>query len=383
MEMRRIALISSSYHPYTGGVEQHTRYVARELADRGHEVQVWTVDRGEHLGSEEVDGVLVRYLPCPQPAMSASAIGRFALAAPSAIRDWLRTFRLLRPDVLHVQCFGPNGLYALGLHRTTGAPLLVSSHGETFADDHGLFDTSRIMAWALRRGLAEASAVTGCSQFVLDDLELRFGAPPGTVVPNGVLLPDGAVEPDADPGPTSEPIVAAVGRMEMMKGFDLLLEAFTKAKLPAGARLIIGGDGPTRAMLRQRADELGAADRVEFPGRLDPAGVAALMRRARVVVVPSRREAFGITVLEAWRSGRPVIATTRGGPPEFITEGVDGFLVDPEDTASLALGLQRLVGNPELAARVGSAGRRRVKDFSWARVVDRYEELYHRCRPRS
>ena len=64
----RIALFSSSYHPHFGGVEEHVRHVARGLQERGHDVEVWTVDRGDGLRDEVVDGCRVRYLPTPLPA---------------------------------------------------------------------------------------------------------------------------------------------------------------------------------------------------------------------------------------------------------------------------------------------------------------------------
>ena len=109
----RVALVSSSYFPHPGGVEQHVRSVAGELRARGHDVVVWTVDRGEGLGVQVIDGVEVRYLPTPLPARSLRAGVRFLLALPAAARAWWRAYRDFAPSVLHVQCFGPNGLYAV------------------------------------------------------------------------------------------------------------------------------------------------------------------------------------------------------------------------------------------------------------------------------
>lgn len=384
---RRVALVASSFDPHTGGVESHVRHVARVLASRGTPVEVWTVDRGEHLGTRRVDGVLVRYLPTPQPSSRLGDVARFALAAPAAALAWGRAYRAFRPDVLHVQCFGPNGAYALGLRTLTRTPLVVSSHGETFADDHAVFEHSRLLRAALEWSVGVAGAVTGCSRVVADDL-VRFGAPDAVVVPNGVdLAGHGPAERDTEggarPGATStsgptarEPVVVAVGRIEHVKGFDLLVDAFASSALRDRARLVVVGDGSEASALRRRVASAGLQDRVELPGRLDPDEVALRMACASVVVVPSRAEAFGITALEAWRAGRPLVATTRGGTREFVTDGVDGLLVDPQDTAALAGAVLGLLDDPERAERIGAAGRRRVEDFTWERVVDRYEELY-------
>ncbi|WP_426309400.1 glycosyltransferase family 4 protein [Cellulosimicrobium sp. E-16] len=390
MAGRRVALVASSFDPHTGGVESHVRHVARVLAARGTAVEVWTVDRGERLGTRRVDGVLVRYLPTPQPSSRPGDVARFALAAPGAALAWGRAFRAFRPDVLHVQCFGPNGAYALGLRTLTGTPLVVSSHGETFADDHAVFEHSRLLRAALERSIGVAGAVTGCSRVVADDL-VRFGAPDAVVVPNGVDLAghdaaggdqvdhrpqDAAAGEPARPGPAREPVVVAVGRIEHVKGFDLLVDAFASSPLRDRARLVVVGDGSEADALRRRVASAGLTDRVELPGRLDPLEVAARLAAADVVVVPSRADAAPLVVLEAWRSGRPLVATVRGGPPEIVTDGVDGVLVDPQDTQALATAVLGLLDDPERAQRIGAAGRRRVEDFTWERVVDRYEDLY-------
>ncbi|SDC90183.1 (1-_4)-alpha-D-glucan synthase (UDP-glucose) [Sanguibacter gelidistatuariae] len=387
MDRLRIALVSSSYEPYTGGVEEHTRRVAAVLAARGHQVEVWTVDRGEHLGVTTLDGLVVRYLPAPLPARSPTSLLRFTWAVPGASWAWWRALRTLRPDVVHVQCFGPNGVYALALARMSTVLLVVSSHGETFADDHSVFDASRLIPFAMRSALERASAVTGCSQVVLVDLARRFpgrGSDGGVVVPNGVDLHEVETVDVREVSPSAAPTVLAVGRLQHVKGFDLLLRAFARATgegaVPAGTRVRLGGDGPEAGPLAALASELGIRDRVDLLGRLDRQQVAAEMAAATVVVVPSRAESFGITVLEAWRAKAPVIATTRGGPPEFVSDGDTGLLVDPVDTTALAAALATVLADADLRRRLGENGYRLVRDeYTWERVADRYEELYGRA----
>ena len=370
---RRIALVASSFHPHTGGVEEHVRHVARELASMGYKVAVWTVDRGERLGRSEVDGVEVRYLPCPLPARSFGALVRFAARLPVAAWAWWSAFWSLRPDVLHVHCFGPNGVYALALHLLTRTPLVVTSHGETFADDHAVYDRSALLRKALRLAIARASAVTAPTQFVLADLRSRFGLSDGSVVPNGIdAEPPAAEHVDL---PVSRPLVLAVGRVEQMKGFDLLLEAMADPQL-ASAHVAIGGAGSEVAALRSLAGELGLSERVRFLGRLTPGQVTTAMASADVVVVPSRREAFGIVALEAWRSGTPLVGTVQGGMPEVVTGGIDGLLVDPTDVTALSAALRRLIRDGPLRARLVSAGRQRVEDYAWSRVAATYAECY-------
>jgi glycogen synthase len=381
---RRIALISSSFHPHTGGVEEHTHHVARQLRALGHLVEVWTVDRGEHLGTQQVDGITVRYLPCPLPARSLGGALRFLRNLPPGAAAWWRARRALDPDILHVQCFGPNGLYALAMHRLTRIPMVVSSHGETFMDDHDVFACSRLFRAGLRAALSAADSVTACSQVVATDLSSRFGSRPATLVPNGVDPAEFVTPSDRrhqTPGATGatadrRPVVLALGRVEHRKGFDLLLDAFARAKLPSGTRLVIAGDGSELERLKVRAARLGLAGSVEFPGRLSRPAVAAALERATVFVVPSRVEPFGIVVLEGWRAGLPVIATRHGGPAEFVTDGVDGLLVDPLDTATFAGTLSVVLTRPDLAARIAAEGRASVAGYTWEHTASAYEAVY-------
>ncbi|GAA1762381.1 glycosyltransferase family 4 protein [Agromyces humatus] len=371
---RRVALVSSSYDPYVGGVEEHVRQVARRLRDDGVEVEVWTVDRGESLGVREVEGLTVRYLPTPLPAASPGAAFRFLLRLPAAWRRWAAARRGFRPDLLHVHCFGPNGAYAVAMHRRFGLPLIVTSHGETVADDHAVFERSRLLRTALRRALVAAVSVTAPSRFVIDDLQRNYGLVGGLVVPNGV-------EPTPPPPMTAGPglggrYLLGVGRLGRMKGFDLLIDAFARAGLDRDIRLVIAGDGPERESLHAQVTGLGLTDRVELVGRLDAAAVAQAMSAALAVVVPSRMEAFGIVALEAWRSGAPLVMTNRGGAPGFVRDGVDGVLVDPEDMAALVGTLEHVSADESLRMQLAAAGRERVGEFTWARVAHAYEELY-------
>lgn len=371
----RIALATSSFDPYVGGVEEHVRNVARRLRDRGHTVVVWTVERDGGHRIRQVDGLEVRDLPAPLPTRRVRSLPGFALRAARAALLWRRAYRDLRPDVIHVHCFGPNGTYGRMIAARTGAPLVLTSHGETLADDAGTFGSSRFAIDSLRKGLARAAAVTGCSRMVLDDLSTRFGLPPGggTVVMNGID-PD---EPIGEaPGGIRAPYIAAIGRLQRLKGFDLLVEAFARAALPEQMQLVIGGGGPEASSLRELAERLGVGDRVALPGSLDRATVGAVRRGATIGVVPSRVEPFGIAALEVWRAGTPLIATTRGGPPEFVVDGVDGVLVDPEDVDALAAALSSLATDAASASAIAAAGTARVAKFGWDRVVDAYERIY-------
>ncbi|WP_180969075.1 glycosyltransferase family 4 protein [Microbacterium aurantiacum] len=369
----RIALISSSFAPHVGGVETHVAQVAIELHARGHAVEVWTVDRG--MWSSRSFPVPVRYLPTPLPARSLDGLFHTVWSVPRAWREWRRTHARFRPDVLSVQCFGPNGIYASALHRVFATPLVVSSHGETLGDDNGVYARSALLRRSLRTAVGQASAVTAPSTYVLDDLSARFGLAGGTVVPNGVDLSIGIVDPELP----RQRLVLAVGRLGRMKGFDLLIEAFARAELD-GVRLEIIGDGPERVRLQQQIVALGLTEAITLVGEKDAAAVARRIGDAAVVAVPSRSESFGIVALEAWRGGSALVMTSRGGAADFVRDGEDGLLVDPEDTAALAAALTSVMTDEALRQRLAAHGAVRVGEYDWSRVALAYEELFARVR---
>ncbi|MBD8078938.1 glycosyltransferase family 4 protein [Cellulosimicrobium arenosum] len=370
-----VALVTSSFLPRAGGVEEHVRHVAHALRDAGHRVAVWSVDQGDEEVPHDLDGIPVRYLPTPMPARNVGSVVDLVRHAPGALGAWRAAYRADRPDVLHVHCYGPQGVWAHGLSALTRTPLVVTGHGETFMDAHDAFDTSALLRAALRRSLAEASAVTACSGYALTDLERRFDLTPGagTVVPNGIDLDEAG---GARPSWLPDRYLLAVGRVVRTKGFDLLLEAFARADLPEDVRLVLGGDGPELEPLRQQVDRAGLADRVVLPGRLSRPEIVTTVAAAQALVVPSRVEAFGIVVLEGWRAGVPVVVTSRGGPPEFVDEARTGLLVDPEDAGALAHALERVVHDRPLADRLGSQGRAEAGRYSWDRVAAAYAALY-------
>ncbi|MBK8507198.1 MAG: glycosyltransferase family 4 protein [Candidatus Competibacteraceae bacterium] len=158
---------------------------------------------------------------------------------------------------------------------------------------------------------------------------------------------------------------------------DLLVEAIPMllADHPE-ARFVLAGEGPEREPLKQRIEALGVAratvllDRLPYPHYLD------LLRACDLVAVPSRNEPFGIVVLDAWSAGKPVVATTAGGPREFVRDNVDGVLVDA-DPNSLAHGIGSLLADLEKSRRMGLNGRRAVEEtFNWDRSAALTETVY-------
>jgi glycosyltransferase involved in cell wall biosynthesis len=178
--------------------------------------------------------------------------------------------------------------------------------------------------------------------------------------------------------PPSAPLLGVVARLEAEKGHRFLLEAMPAILRAApDARLVVVGEGSETDALRAQAASLGSAvaDRIVFTGRRED--VSAITADLTVAVLPSLREAQGISILEAMARRVPVVASAVGGIPEVITSGVDGILVPPGDPSALAAAVVRLLGDAELRERIGEAGYRTVADrFSIDAQVRRIQAVY-------
>jgi len=212
--------------------------------------------------------------------------------------------------------------------------------------------------------------------------EERPSAVPVSLVHNGVdlarydrteaccTLPD---EYGLEPG---APIVGVVGRLEPEKGHPTLIDAWPLVlRAVPNAYLLIVGEGSRREALEQQVAELGIAVRVIFTGRRDdvPAVTAAL----DVAVLPSYREAQGLTILEAMALSRPVVASNVGGIPEMVEDGRTGLLVPPHDPGALAGAITRLLVDHPLADMLARAGHDLVHErFCIEMMVRSIEDLY-------
>jgi len=185
------------------------------------------------------------------------------------------------------------------------------------------------------------SRVRVASRALAEDAR-ALGAGDIRVIPSGVEIPESVDDPDEPPH------VLYVGRLSEEKGVRDLADA------AQGLPLVVVGDGPLRHLLPQTVgfvphDELGR-----------------YYERAAVVVVPSRREGYGVAAREAMAYGRPVVATAVGGLRDAVEDGVTGLLVPPGNPGSLRAALERLLRDGDVRMRLGAAAREHAsRDLDW------------------
>ena len=321
----RVAVLTTSY-PRSSG-DAAGRFVAdavEHVRSRGVDVEVVGPQQYRHYGIAYGHGMLGNLRRRPW----------LALLVPALLASFVRAARRVDADLLHAHWL-PAGWVA----ESSGKPYVVQVWGTDV-------ELARRAPWLARRVLRRARLVIAAS----NDLAERaraLGAREVRVIPSGVELPE-RVGTEAEPAE-----VLYAGRLSAEKGVLELLDA---AK---GLNLVVAGDGPLR-------------DRIPFARGFVPHDeLQQLYARAAVIACPSRREGFGVACLEAMAHGRPVVATRVGGLLDLVVDGETGIVVPPRDPAALRSALERLLADPDLRHKLGSAGRDRARThFSWERVTD-------------
>jgi len=298
----RILLVSQMYPgPDDPDLGTFVAQVERVLRDRGHEIELAVLDR------------------------RARGKARYASLAVDAAR----TARAFRPDVVYAHFLVPAGLIAALSSR---APLVVTAHGQDVRNVGAVPGVASATSYVVGR----AAAVIAVSDYLRRELESKLPAARGKteVIDSGVdvdRFPLSPARPDTGDGTA----FLCIGRLTERKNVVRLADAF--GRLGEGT-LTFAGDGPLRSALEGRP-------RVMLLGAVAHDRIPALIEASDVVCQPSLVEPFGQALLEAMACGRSVVATSVGGPPEFVTPEA-GVLVDPTDEAGLVDALRRAAQLP-------------------------------------
>jgi glycosyltransferase involved in cell wall biosynthesis len=349
--------------------------------DRGGPVDLTVGLARELAGRPGVDVAVVG----PTPVSSAGDVGDLLhpAAVPSkadvaAMAAVGRTLRGLRPDVVHAQ--DRRALLAVTAGRP-GAPVVGTFHGLPDAAAGAWLTAgplagrpvpgraaAALAADAALCRLAAATVVPSASLAGFLRRRLHLPARRLHVIPNGV-----ARRAPVEPRPVRR--IVAVGSFAPPKAVPVLVRAFAGvAGRHPDLTLTLVGDGDERALCEAMAAGLGVAGRVTFTGyRTD---VAALLAGADAFALPSVNENLPLALLEAMATGLPCVASAVGGVPEAL--GGAGLLVRPGDHRDLAAALDRLAGDPGLAALLGRAAAARSARYTVDRCASAHLALYER-----
>ena len=348
-----------------GGLETMCADLAVALAARGVRSSVIGLDAGG-----ELEGRLRDH------GVALTSLGGRRMRSPSYYRRLAGCLRDARATAVHTHGFAPL-LYGALVRPLAGFPRLVhTEHSiEYLLERPALRLALRGLAWSV-----DTFAVLGDRMYGYY-ASLGIARRRLQVIPNGVaLLPPTTPERRAEArerlGVAQSFVVATVGRLAPEKNFPLLIDAFASAyAADPDTALVFIGDGSEAAGLRARAAERGLGDRIYFLGwRKD---VAQLLPGLDVFALSSFSEGLPMAMLEAMSAGVPVVSTAVGDIPNVIRDGVNGWLVAPEDGVAMAAAFAALRGDPTRARALGSAGQQAVTaTYSRDAMVDAYCRAY-------
>jgi len=353
----RVLLVTNDFPPRPGGIQAYLEALTTNLAEMG-----------EHT--------LTVYAPCWKRAE------QYDSSAPFEVVRHPGTLMLPVPDVdarmreliaahdVDTVWFGaaaPLGLLARRARQAGADRLVASTHGHEVG-----WSMLPVARSALRRIGEDSDVVTYISRYTRDRFASAFG--PRTALehlPPGVdaerFQPDASARAElrARYGLGERPVILCLSRLVPRKGQDMLIRALPTIRSRIdGAALVIVGGGPYLPTLRRLASSLDVADHVIFTEGVAPAELPAHHAIADVFAMPCRTrgagldvEGLGIVYLEASASGVPVVAGQSGGAPESVQEGRTGFVVDGRSIDQIADAVSRILKDPDLAARMGAAGR--------------------------
>lgn len=382
----RLAMFSwETLHSYSlGGIAVHVTELAAALERRGHEVHVITrrrPDQGYYdcihgVHYHRVDHGLSQNFVQTMDFMCKAMAHRFhEVTSFSGHFDLIHAHDWMTANALK---------YVMdGYHM----PGILTMHSTQYGRDGNVFNDG-YAAWIRdteSAGCHNSSTVIAVSHFLRLELQRIYHVPWDKmhVVHNGVTYQhfDGWIDPGAVKARFGlhpmTPTIFAPGRMTVQKGMDMLVEAVPMilGSFPT-ARFVISGSGPEREHVIRRAHQVGAAHACIFLEAMNRGDYIDMMKACDIVAMPSRNEPFGIVALEGWSAGKPVVATTAGGPREFIEHNVSGFLVDTSPHG-LAHGIGSLLANHEHCRWMGANGRRAVEErYNWDTISAYTEGVY-------
>lgn len=371
-----------------GGPIYTVHGLCRALAERGHDVQVFTtnvdgpgvsnvpIDRAVDL-----DGVSVRYF--------STGLGRRLYRSPAmgrALKEICKSFDIVH---LHSVFLWPT-LAATDVARAYGIPYIMTPRGmlvkELIARKNRFLKSAWIGLFE-GRNIERAAAVHFTSQVEADEMQrLGLKCRRSAIIPNGVDLVDASSPQSADDiawlQSLPQPFILYLGRLNWKKGLDRLISAMT---LVDCIDLVIAGndDEDCRQSLEALAHKLGVTQKIKFIGPVSGARKWALLRQAHMLLLPSYSENFGMVVLEAMAVGCPVVVTAEVGLAAAVHASGAGLVVEgnPE---KLATAITLLEQDGSRRKQMGDAGRKTAAEqFSWASVAAKMESLYTECVERS
>ena len=372
----------------TGGMNVYVRQLARELGALGCQVDVFT--RTHDLDEPQIvhigEGARVIHLEAgPADAALDDLYSYTSDFAEGVVR--FQQSEGVEYHLIHSH-YWLSGVIGMELSRRWNAPHIATFHtlARTKQRARAGERESERRAHAEQRIIDAAKALVVSTHIEKDDIAKLYGisSAPVQVIPPGVDLtlfqPVDTLMARQELALTYKRIILYAGRIEPLKGLDILIKAVSMLNDAANAHLVIVGGGPDDAAemrrLKSLASQLDISNMVSFVGAVSQERLPVYYGAADVFVLPSWYESFGLVALEAMSCGTPVVVSRVGGLRTFVENGKTGYLVPWRCPEAFARSIDTLLANPALRDAMGSAARRKALDMSWAAMANSVLKCY-------
>ena len=357
-------IVTNEFPPdKVAGTAMATDALARKLVERNYEILVAVVRSDRQTAGTSAPADHIKRFS-GKPVKGTGWIVRLFFVFNQA--------RRFKPNVIQGQALSC-GLLASITGRLLGIPAITYAQGQDFYQARKWQKATEI-----RFSCLLPDAVAAVSDDLGRRLEKEYRLPDVNKIPHGFEARTDdrfkKILEEKNPQISKGPIVICVGRLEAVKGQDILLTAWRKiAQQHPDAALWLVGDGSLKHNLQQMSQYLGIDSSVTFWGNLAHPKVMALMETADLLVLPSRSEAFGIVLLEAMSKGLPVVATAVDGVKEVLPVDGDVYPVLRPTPELFSRAIERALEEDRRPSRKNRAW---AEQYNWDKVVERFERLY-------
>jgi glycosyltransferase involved in cell wall biosynthesis len=383
----KILVLTWEFPPrIVGGIARHVAELYPELVKQGHEIQLVTVQFGDVLADELVEGIHVHRVPVGE----SHHFFEWVVQMNRIMEEY--GGNLIRDqggfDLIHAHDWLV-GEAAIALKNQFKLPLVTTIHATEHGRNSGIYNDIHRHVHHQEFGLTHESwRVIVCTDYMKREVAQALRTPIDKidVVFNGIRAEKKQIPPEVDLtafrrrfAAPDEKIVYYVGRMTHEKGIARLLEAapqVLKARQGAVKFVIIGGGNTTQ--YHYHARDLGIFDRVVFTGFMPDDDLNIFQTIADCAVFPSLYEPFGIVALESFAARVPVVVSDTGGLPEVVKHGETGLVTKRGDPNSIAAAITQVLEDTALAQRLVENAYRDLARFRWDRLAEQTAQIYQR-----
>jgi glycosyltransferase involved in cell wall biosynthesis len=374
-------MFTSSFLPTIGGLQFQVKWLAEEIARQGEEVYLLTPkDAGKYIDKQQND------LPKNVDLNFDTSSVRVKRYLCNTLK-LLKAINKIKPDIIHVHCALPDGLYMVLAKFLQKTPLVITSHG---ADVVKIKEISYGYRLNPIYSLIIRSVLQLCDTHVLvSDAMIKYAHDAGSsndkiaVIPNGIpprkfvseekvneVREKYGISPD-------EKILLTLSGMRPMKGLKYLLRAMPEIlEENPNTRLIMAAKGRYMTYLKSLISNLNMRHGVKFLGFVHEEEKIALIKLCDIFCLPSVFEPFGIVLLEAMQFEKSIVASNAGGPPEVIENEKNGLLVPPKSPEAISKAINLLLADENLRTKLGKEASKHVKTFDIKNIAKKYISLY-------